>query len=208
MTADDPNPNPSPRPEPASSVPPPGGEDDWLLVGQIVGTFGLRGELKVRAETDFPERFAATPVLYLGPHRRPCAVAGARLVGPHVLVQLAGIEDATAAGKLRGQMVYVPASQAHPLEPDRFYLHDVIGLPVERSNGKLLGTVADVYTGAGQDIFVIREAGSGREVMVPAVKEMVKRVDIPAGLVVIDPIPGIFDDAFEVAEQADAADEG
>jgi 16S rRNA processing protein RimM len=175
-------------------------DDDWLLVGQIIGTFGLQGEMKVRPETDFPERFASTPTLYLGERRRPFAVAGARIVGAHVLVRLAGVDDATAAGKLRGHALYVPAREAQPLTADRFYVHDVIGLRVERPSGQLLGTVTDYYIGAGQDIFVVREAGTGREVLVPAVKEMVKRVDIAAGVVVMDPVPGIFDDAFEVAE--------
>ena len=174
--------------------------NDWLLVGQIIGTFGLQGEMKVRPETDFPERFASTATLYVGERRKPYPVRDARLVGPHVLVRLAAVEDATSAGKLRGQSLYVPAAEAHPLTPDRFYVHDVIGLRVERPSGQILGTVADYYTGAGQDIFVIREAASGREVMVPAVKEMVKRVDIAGGVVVIAPIPGMFDDSFEVAE--------
>jgi 16S rRNA processing protein RimM len=191
MTEDDRDPNPERTSTPSG---------DWLLVGQIIGTFGLQGELKVRPETDFPERFASTPTLYLGERRRPYPVAGARLVGPHVLVRLAGVEDATAAGKLRGLSLYVPPSEAHPLTPDRFYVHDVIGLRVERPDGRLLGTVTDYYTGAGQDIFVIREAGTGREVMLPAVKEMVKQVDIDGGRIVVEPVPGIFDDAFEVAE--------
>jgi 16S rRNA processing protein RimM len=192
MTEDD----RAPSREPAPTSP----AADWLLVGQIIGVFGLQGEVKVRPETDFPERFATTPTLYVGERRRPYVVAGARLVGPHVLVRLAGIEDATAAGRLRGHALYVPAAEAQPLTPDRFYVHDVIGLRAERPTGQLLGTIADYYTGAGQDIFVIYAAGTGREVLVPAVKEMVKRVDVAAGVVVIAPIPGMFDDAFEVAE--------
>jgi 16S rRNA processing protein RimM len=186
--------------ERAPGTSPAASSDDWLLVGQIVGAFGVHGELKVRPETDFPERFAATPVLYLGPDHRPIAVMGARTVGPHVLVQLSGIDDATVAARLRGQHVYVPAADAMPLPPDHFYLHDVIGLRVERPNGQMLGTVADVYTGTGQDIFVIREADSGRDVLVPSVKEMVKRVDVQAGVVIVDPIPGLFDERFDTAK--------
>lgn len=197
MTEDDRDPKTERAPAARTAAPP----DDWLLVGQIVGTFGLEGDLKIRLETDFPERFASTATLYLGEQHRPRKVTGTRMVGPHVLIRLEGVEDATSAGKLREVALYVPASEAVPLTPDRFYLHDVIGLRVERPDGQHLGTVTDMYLGAGQDIFVIRAVGSGREVMVPSVKEMVKRVDVAAGVVIIEPIPGIFDEAFEVADE-------
>jgi 16S rRNA processing protein RimM len=177
-----------------------GAEDDWLLVGEVVGSFGLRGELKVRAETDFPERFGRTRTLYLGPDHTPTPVAGARLAGGRVLLRLGGIEDATAAAKLRGTRLYIPASEAAALAPNQFYLHDVIGLRAERRDGTILGTVTDVYTGTAQDTFVVRAEDSGREVLVPAVKEMIERVDVAAGVVVMEPIPGLFDEEFDTAE--------
>lgn len=182
------------------------GEDDWLLVGQVVGVFGVRGELKVRPETDFPGRFAQTPTLYLGADHLPLAVTGARIVREQVLLRLAGVDDATAAEKLRGIRLYVPLSQAMTLPPDQYYLHDIIGARAERPDGTLLGTITDVYTGAAQDTLVVREAGGGREVLVPSVKEMIKRIDPAARVVVIAPIPGLFDQRFEVAEPTTDAD--
>jgi 16S rRNA processing protein RimM len=177
-----------------------------VLVGVVVGVFGLRGELKVRPETDFPERFARTARVYVGPERAPMRVRGARLVPGQVILRLEGIGDAGAAERLRGAPLYVPTAEAAPLAPDQFYLHDVIGLRAERPDGSELGTVADVYTGTGQDVFVVRAAGTGREVLVPAVKEMVKRVDVAAGVVVIDPIPGLFDEGFAVADPTEPAE--
>jgi 16S rRNA processing protein RimM len=165
----------------------------------VVGVFGIAGELKVRPETDFPERFAATPTVYLGAERAPFRVTGARVAQPHVILRLDGVTDANAAERLRGAPVYVPASQATALPPERFYLHDVVGLRAERPDGTPLGTVVAVYTGLANDVFAVRATGSGREVLVPAVKEMVVRVDVPAGVVVLDPIPGLFDDDFETA---------
>lgn len=177
------------------------GDPNWLLVGEIVGALGLRGELKVRPETDFPDRFVDTPTLYLGPNHTPRRVASARVLrGNQVTVQLEGVEDATAAGKLRGTLLYVPMSEAVALPPDQFYLHDVVGLRAERPDGTVLGTITDVLTGPGNDVYVVRAAGKGQEVLVPAVKEMIKRVDVAGGVVVMEPIAGLFDEGFETAE--------
>jgi 16S rRNA processing protein RimM len=184
---------------PAASAAPSPPEPEWLLIGRVIGPFGIRGELKVWPETDFPERFAQTPALYLGADHAPYAVAGARLGHPHVIVRLAQISDASAAERLRGLPVYVPVAQAVPLPPDRFYQHDLIGLRAEHADGTPLGPITDVYTGPGNDVFVVRAARTGREVLVPAVKEMIVRVDLAAGVVVMRPIPGLFDDDFETA---------
>jgi 16S rRNA processing protein RimM len=184
-------------------------DPDWLLVGEVVGVFGIHGELKVRPATDFPERFLKTPTIYIGEHHTPTAVAGARVLPKQVLISLAGVTDATAAGKYRGALLYVPLSEAMALPPNQYYLHDVIGLRAERPDGTPLGTITDVYTGPGNDVYAVRESATGREVLVPAVAEMVKRVDVAAGLVVIDPIPGLFDDRFESAgEPGDTSDAG
>ena len=162
--------------------------------------FGIHGELKVRPETDFPERFATTPSVYVGADRSPFPVAGARVARPHVILRLAGVADVTTAERLRGAPLYVPSAQAVALPPDRFYWHDLIGLRVERPDGTPLGTVAAIYTGPANDVFAVRAARTGREVLVPAVKAMIVRVDVAAGVVVMDPMPGLFDDDFETAD--------
>ncbi|HEV2235812.1 MAG TPA: ribosome maturation factor RimM [Ktedonobacterales bacterium] len=179
-------------------------DPDWLLVGEVVGVFGVHGELKVRPTTDFPERFLKTPTLYVGARHVAMAVTAARVLPKQVLLTLEGVSDPTAAGKYRGALLYVPLSEAVALPPNQYFLHDVIGLRVERPDGALLGTISDIYTGPGNDVYVVREAGSGREVLVPAVAQMIKRVDVAAGVVVVDPIPGLFDDRFESADDQGA----
>jgi 16S rRNA processing protein RimM len=187
-------------------------DPDWLLVGEVVGVFGVHGELKVRPATDFPDRFLRTPTLYIGERHIPTAVTSARVLPKQVLVSLEGVTDTAAAGKYRGALLYVRLSEAVALPANQYYLHDVIGLRAERPDGTPLGTITDIYTGPANDIYAVREAGTGREVLVPAVAEMIKRVDVAAGMVVIDPIPGLFDDRFESAgepgEQADNGDQG
>lgn len=179
----------------AAPTPHPG---EWVEVGEIVGTFGVRGELKVRPLTDFPERFEMGATVYLGPERAPHTITSARIAPEQVVLGLSGIESMTEAQRLRGRRLAVPETDLMPLPADQFYLHDLIGLRVETTKGKSLGVIGDVISTGGQDLFVVR-ADSGREVMLPAVKEFVKGVDLQAGVVHVEPIPGLFDDQAESA---------
>ena len=175
------------------------GADVWIKVGEIVGPFGVRGELKVRPTTDFPDRFERTTTVYVGEQHTPYTVTGAHEHKRMVLLSLTTIADATAAERLRGKSVYIPEGELTELPPDQFYLHDVVGLRVEHVNGQYLGEVADIYATGGNDIFVVRNAQTGAEVLVPAVAAFIKAIDLTAGIVRIEPIPGLFDDQAEEA---------
>lgn len=201
--------------------PAPAANDSWALVGVITGAFGLRGDLKVRPVTDFPERFARTKTLYVGDERAPYPVASARQhkVG-QLVIHLTGVESEPEAERLRNRQVFVPLVELTPLAPEQYYIHDLIGLRVEHVNGTPLGVITDVITTAASDLYVVRRTdvpGAGTkprgkaqsdEVLLPAVKEFVKSVSLARGVVTVDPIPGLFDDnsvnaAEDVADDSD-----
>jgi 16S rRNA processing protein RimM len=169
-------------------------ESDWVTVGNIVGVFGLHGEIKVEPWSSFPERFANTEILYAGPKHTPYRVLGAHPHKQHILLQLEGITSIDAAERLVGQALSIPAEQIHELPEDSFYLHDLIGLEVVHTNGRKLGKVKDVLVTGGIDLFVITGDRSGQDRLLPAVKEFIKSIDIPSGKLVVEPIPGLLDD--------------
>jgi 16S rRNA processing protein RimM len=165
----------------------------------------------VQPLTDFPERFEQTATLFLDapmsagrpPHPTPLQVTSGRQHGRIVVLHLAGVESATEAEKLRGATLSIPAAELPPLPADQYYLHDLVGLRVQHVDGRPLGVIADVLTGAGNDLFVVRDERSGAETLLPAVKAFVKAVDVPGGVVLVEPIPGLFDDQAEVADGPD-----
>jgi 16S rRNA processing protein RimM len=168
-----------------------------VLVGEIVGTFGIRGQVKVLPLTDFPERFQRTKTVYVGDEHTPMTVSGAQQHKNVIVLSLDAIDTADAAEKLRGKAVSIPESELTPLPPDQFYLHDVVGLRVEHVNGQPLGVITDVITSGGNDIFVVRDQVTGRESLLPVVKAFIKEIDIPRGLVRVEPIPGLFDEGAD-----------
>lgn len=180
---------------PVAPLPDPTREDDWIAVGRIVAPFGLQGEVKLISQTDFPERLSEHTTLYLGPQRQPYRLLSARPHGGVILLRFADITDMTAAEKLRGLVAAIPAHEAAPLATDQYYIHDLLGLRAVHVNGAELGTVADVLSGAAQDLLVVRRKGQP-DVLVPFVAALVPSVDMAARTVTIDPPAGLFDDEW------------
>ncbi|HTQ91520.1 MAG TPA: ribosome maturation factor RimM [Streptosporangiaceae bacterium] len=173
-----------------------------IVVGRVGRPHGIRGEVVIGVRTDEPDlRFAVGATLDAqpgpaqpGPAR--LTVASARWHSGQLLVAFAGITDRTAAAGLTGTWLSVDSSQLPETgDPDEFRDHELIGLSVRTCAGDPVGVVADVLH-YGQDLLVVRRAdGPGEECLVPFVKAIVPEVDVRAGVVVIDPPPGLLDPA-------------
>ena len=173
-----------------------------IIVGRIGRPHGIRGEVVIGVRTDEPDlRFAVGATLDVGstpdePAGQPLRVAAKRWHSGQLLVAFAGITDRTAASELTGSWLSMDSSQLPATsDPDEFRDHELIGLSVRTRAGQPVGVVTDVLH-YGQDLLVIAPApGTGGEHLVPFVKAIVPEVDLAAGVVVIDPPPGLLDPA-------------
>ncbi len=157
----------------------------YLAVGNIVGVHGIRGEVKVELLTDYPERFSPGATLYLGPEglARPVRIEAARPHKGMMLVKFAGVPDRNAAELLRDTLLLIPEEQAMPLGENENYAHDLVGLQVETTDGRVIGKLAEIlYTGAN-DVYVVNRPGA--EVLIPALNEVVVQVNLEAGRMVV-----------------------
>lgn len=167
---------------------------EWAAIGTIVVPFGLKGELKVFSLTDIPDRFATLAVVYVGPQHVPYSVKKVRHhKGSLILLTLAGINDANAADTLRKQDLFIPVDELAQLPTDSYYQHDILGLSVLTLEDRHLGVVDDIIQTGSNDVYVIKDA-TGKQVLIPAIKQIVKRIDLAAQRIYIDPIPGLLDD--------------
>jgi 16S rRNA processing protein RimM len=123
-------------------------------------------------------------------------VAAARWHSGQLLVAFTGITDRSAAGELTGSWLSVDSSQLPDIgDPDEFRDHELVGLSVRTAAGDQVGVVTDVLH-YGQDLLVVRRSDGGNgESLVPFVKAIVPEVDLTAGVLVIDPPPGLLDPA-------------
>src|SRR5438105_6262573 len=116
--------------------------DEWnWTIGEVVSTFGIKGEMKVRLETDFPERFQGLKQVCLRPPRgepKLVQVEGTRLHKGQALLKVDGIPDLTAAERWRGAKVQIQRAQAVLLPPDSYYSADLVGFEVMTRDGRSL----------------------------------------------------------------------
>ena len=147
---------------------------DRLVIGEVLKPQGIRGELKVKTYTDFPEDVKAFGTVYIDD--TPYKILSFR-VGPDgaAYMGLRGIPDRNAAELFRGKKLEGEREDAPALEEGQYYIVDVIGLSCETEDGEVLGTVKDV-TSLSSDVYTIEKAG--KNILFPAVNGVVVKVDL------------------------------
>ena len=159
-----------------------------LILGEILRPHGVRGELRVRLLTDFPERISQLKSVYLGtdPNGKVTAysVESMRMNQEYGLLKLKGIDDRTEAERYRQLLVMIDLKHAVPLEAGEFYLYELIGLEVRTEDGEVLGTLTEVLETGANDVYVVKSP-KYTEVLVPVLPETIIKTDIAAKQVIV-----------------------
>jgi 16S rRNA processing protein RimM len=158
---------------------------DYLMIGEITKPQGVRGELKVRPVTADPYRFEGMTEAYVlreGRYER-VELSVNRVAADAAFLNIRGVESRDEAEKLRGVFLYVPRSQAIALSEDENFLCDLVGLKGVDDEGRAVGTLKEVLQPGGVDVYVF--AGPRGDVLVPALKSVVQRVDLDAGIMTL-----------------------
>src|SRR3982751_4026124 len=168
--------------------------DAMALVGRIARAHGLRGQVIVNLETDFPEeRFQAGAELFVerGGRIEPLTITTVRFHRERPVIGLRGVETVDDAQALAGLELRVPLTALAALPDGTFYRHDLIGCRVETTSGGAVGVVTDVEGSLGSSRLVI--AGTAGEVLIPLVAEICREVDAAGKRIVVDPPEGLID---------------
>jgi 16S rRNA processing protein RimM len=164
------------------------------VVGRIARPHGIRGQVIVNPETDFPDtRFQPGAELFIERNGAavPLRLTSARFHGQRPVIGVDGVETMTDAAALAGLELRVPRDRLAPLPADTYYRHDLIGCVVETADGRTVGPVSDVEgTMAGSRLIV---DGASGEVLIPLVAGICTVVDPAAKRIVIDPPAGLID---------------
>lgn len=158
----------------------------YLLLGEIVRPQGIRGEVKVRHYTDDPGRFDELETVYREENGAylPLALTGSRAQGDDVFLSFEGVTDRNAAEALRGTQLYVDRAHARPLDENQWFVADLLGAKAVDTQGREVGTLKDVLRAGGADVFVL-DTPYG-EMMMPALKAVVRETDVENGRIVLD----------------------
>ena len=172
-----------PSPKRASESP-----DGHVVVGHITGSWGLRGDVKVQPQTDFPERFSAGSDLYVD--GRPDTVVSSRPYRGGYLIRLPSVTNRTAADSMRGALLTVPEDEISPLPQDTYYHFQLIDMQVLSDEGEVLGVIAEILDTSANDVYVVRSE-EGPDLLIPAIREIVLEVDVDAGQMTVHLAPGL-----------------
>lgn len=164
-----------------------------LEIGQIVNTFGIKGEVKVTPFTDDINRFDDLKKVYVKTKKdsKLYKVENARYHKNMVLLKLEGINNPEEAELLRNAFLEVDREDAVPLKEGTYFIADLIGLDVYTDEGKLLGKVDDIYNTGANDIYVVKDE-LGKQVLLPGIKDVIKEVNLESEKIVVHLIPGLI----------------
>ncbi|MBR1811574.1 MAG: 16S rRNA processing protein RimM [Clostridia bacterium] len=167
---------------------------DFLETGQVVGTHGVRGELRVQPWCDSPDFLKKFKTLYFDDKgENAVKVLSARPHGNVVLMVLEGCDTMEKAQAMRGKVLYLRRADAH-LPAGEYFIDELCGCAVfDADTGARYGTISEVSATGANDVWHIVK--DGQEYLMPAVKSMIVSVDVAQDKVTVRPIRGIFDEA-------------
>ena len=164
----------------------------FLEAGKIVGTHGIRGEMRVEVWCDSPEFFCQLNTVYLNEGKTPIKVKSR----PHkniALVKAQGVESIDDAEKLRGKILYMNRNDVS-LDDGEYFIQDLMGLEVyDVDSGVLYGKITDVFPTGANDVYQITDDNK-KDYLIPVIDDVVISIEPENGKVLIKPLKGIFDD--------------
>jgi 16S rRNA processing protein RimM len=149
---------------------------------------GVRGEFKVRLQTDDPEHLLTLKRVYLGEEKAPRTVLGVRLHAGNALMRLTGISTPETVDRLRGTPLRIRGTDARPLAPNEYFLYQMIGLEAFDEAGNALGRVSDLIETGANDVLVITPPDGGADILLPSHPDVVVTMDPVAGRIVVRPL--------------------
>ncbi|MFC1932661.1 ribosome maturation factor RimM [Chloroflexota bacterium] len=163
-------------------------KQEFIAIGKILAPWGVKGKLKVAVVTDFPQRFAPSSKVYIS--QQPMTIDSTEWHKGKAIIKLNTIDSIKDAEKLQGRLVEIHYSQVYPLPEGQYYHFQLIGLEVWTTQGELLGNITEILTTPSNDNYVVN--GAKGEILIPAIEDVIKSIDLGKGCLVIEPIEGLL----------------
>ena len=165
----------------------------YIAIGKIIQTHGIQGYLKVIAYSGYPDRFLKLKTAYIEIDRemRGFIIDDIKPQNQASLIKFRGIDNREAARFLVKNELWVPEDQKIDLPEDTYFIHDLIGLSVFDTTQQYLGELQDVFQNAGNDIYSVWN--DDREILIPAVSEFVKEINLQEKKIIVQLIEGMAD---------------
>jgi len=169
-----------------------------IVLGEITGAHGVRGEVRVRIAVDSPDPLFALRSAWVG--RSPADPEARRFEvldctpsrHGEVRLRLAGITSREAVGQLLGRLVMASSSVLPELPEGEFYGYELIGFRVESELGEVLGTVREIWQTGAHDVLLVEDEDGVRR-LIPTAAELMKRIDVEERRIIVVDLPGLLE---------------
>ena len=167
--------------------------EEYFEIGQIVNTSGLKGEIKVKPFTDDITKFNSFKTIYISIKKelKEFEIEHVRFSKNMVFLKLKGIDTIEDAENYRNLYLKRKRDKDEKLEKDTYYVVDILGCKVYTDEQTELGEVIDIFSTGSNDVYVVKNA-DGKQILLPAIKEVIKNVDIENKLITVHLLEGLI----------------
>lgn len=170
----------------------PSDEPVFVLIGKFRRPHGIRGEVRMTVLTDFPELISPGQVIYAGERYSAYTVREIRWHGGDILVSLKELPDRTAVEIFRNVMVYMKSEDMPELPEGDYFIHQLVGMEVITDQGEKLGTLKEILITGANDVYLV-ESPEGKELLIPAIEDVVLNINQDSGQILVHIISGLLD---------------
>lgn len=169
--------------------------EEFLRVGVISSTHGVRGEVKVYPTTDDPERFRDLKkvILDTGKEHQELEISGVKFFKNQVILKFKGYDSINEIEKYKGMDLLVSRADAVPLGEHENFIVDLLQMTVVTDTGETLGTLTDVLKTGANDVYVV-ETPEKKEILLPAIRDCILQVDVEAKRMLVHVLEGFLDE--------------
>lgn len=167
--------------------------EQYFEIGKITGTHGIRGTMRVFPTTEDPSRFERLKeiIVEIRGKRETFHIQKVAFHKQFVLLTVKEITDINVAELYKNGRILIPDAMAIPLGEDEYYNRDLYGLKVVTEEGEELGEITEIFPTGSNDVYVVKKDVKGKELLLPAIKDCIKNVDLANGVMTVKLLEGL-----------------
>ena len=166
---------------------------EYTIVGKIISSHGIKGEVKIYPLTDNLNRFDYLKTAYIGDKKINVKLEKVKYHKNLAILKFKEFNDINEIIPFKDNFIYVDEAEKVVLPENHFFIYDLVGSKVFDTKSQLIGILSDVIQGPSNDIYIIKDMEKDKEYLIPAVKQFIVDVDIDNKKIVIDPIEGMIE---------------
>jgi len=166
---------------------------EWIQIGKIINTHGIKGEVRVYPLTDYVERFEELKEIYVGEAKLKLHISSVSYKKGIPILKFKEYDNINDVIKYKDEYIYIDEKNRVELPEGHYFIYEIIGCDVYDNFQNIIGKVKEVLQLSSNDVYVVKDKDSDKEYLIPAIKDVVKSVDIKNKRIIIKPMEGMIE---------------